>query len=262
MSGSPGGAQVPPAPGPLQVRALVGLATLVEGGTPGDIRTLDQLVADHGTVPVAERLASIDEYAGAVDGTVTSAAVLALTDADRIERTLLADGTSPEDAAATATALERLGWHLVVAVLDSRPGTRVRPPTGPVELGTRREFDVGHWRTLLAPLVEHPWSRYVDRLEADASVVEDPWIARLVAGCIEALRERTVDRERRAVAKAVREAVVRAGVTQKEFAALVGTSQSRFSTYINGQVVPSAAMLLRIRQMSHRLRTGVVRPAS
>lgn len=248
--------------GPLQVRALVALAALVEGALPGDVRVLHRLVAEHGPEAVAHRVESIDEYAGTGDRTVASAAVLVLTDTDRVVRTLLDDGESQEAAETAAAALEQVAWHLVVAGLDSRPGTRVGPFAERHELGTRSDFDVGRWRPLLAPLVEHPWSRYVDRLEAAAAAADDPWIARLVGGCVEALRQRTADRERRAVAKAIRDAVVVAGVTQKEFAALVGTSQSRFSTYINGQVVPSAAMLLRIRQMSHYLRTGVVRPAS
>lgn len=251
-----------PSPGPLQVRALVGLATLVEGGTSGDIRALDQLVAEHGSATVARLMTSIDDCARVARGRVTSTAVLVLTGTDRIEQALCADGDDPATAAATAARLEHVGWHLVVAPLVSRPGTGITPPAARFELGTRHDFDVRRWRALLTPALEHPWSLYVDHLEADAAAHADPWIARLVGGCVEALRELTADRERRAVAKAIRDAVALAGVTQKEFAALVGTSQSRFSTYINGQVVPSATMLLRIRQMSRYVRTGVVRPAS
>ena len=41
-------------------------------------------------------------------------------------------------------------------------------------------------------------------------------------------------------------AVERSGLTKSEFAALVGTSASRLSTYLGGKVTPSAALLIRI----------------
>jgi ribosome-binding protein aMBF1 (putative translation factor) len=52
--------------------------------------------------------------------------------------------------------------------------------------------------------------------------------------------------EREQVAARVREAIARSGLDRKEFAAAIGTSVSRLSTYATGRVCPSAAMLLRI----------------
>lgn len=50
------------------------------------------------------------------------------------------------------------------------------------------------------------------------------------------------------MAARVRAAVDRSGLTNAQFAALVGTSASRLSTYLSGQVTPSAAMLVRIEE--------------
>ena len=55
------------------------------------------------------------------------------------------------------------------------------------------------------------------------------------------------------VARLVRQAVLRSGLSAKEFAAHVGTSPSRLSTYMTGKVVPSAALLLEIRDAGERL---------
>ena len=52
------------------------------------------------------------------------------------------------------------------------------------------------------------------------------------------------------VAARVRAALDRAGTTKGEFAASVGTSASRLSTYLNGKVTPSAALLVRIERIA------------
>ena len=43
--------------------------------------------------------------------------------------------------------------------------------------------------------------------------------------------------------------------TQREFAAMAGTSASRLSTYVNGLVTPSATMMVRIRRVSELVQT-------
>jgi transcriptional regulator with XRE-family HTH domain len=40
------------------------------------------------------------------------------------------------------------------------------------------------------------------------------------------------------------------GLSRAEFAARIGTSPSRLSTYATGKVVPSAAMLVRMRRQA------------
>lgn len=51
-----------------------------------------------------------------------------------------------------------------------------------------------------------------------------------------------------AVAARVRDAIAASGLTASAFAAEVGTSASRLSTYASGRVTSSAAMLLRIER--------------
>jgi DNA-binding transcriptional regulator YiaG len=48
----------------------------------------------------------------------------------------------------------------------------------------------------------------------------------------------------------VRLAIAMSGLTAREFAARLGTSQSRLSTYATGKVTPSAALLMRIEHLA------------
>ena len=72
--------------------------------------------------------------------------------------------------------------------------------------------------------------------------------------------ERAISRARaRAVASEGDEVVTRirgareaSGLSVKEFAAEVGTSASRMSTYLSGRVTPSAAMLVRMERLAAR----------
>lgn len=60
--------------------------------------------------------------------------------------------------------------------------------------------------------------------------------------------------DRSEVAARVRAAVERSGLTDGQFASLVGTSASRLSTYLSAKVTPSAAMLVRIERAGSDLR--------
>ena len=62
-------------------------------------------------------------------------------------------------------------------------------------------------------------------------------------------RDEAVRREREVVAAEVRRLRDASGLSGQEFAARIGTSPSRLSTYASGKVVPSAALMVRMRQV-------------
>ena len=78
-------------------------------------------------------------------------------------------------------------------------------------------------------------------------------VAELLLETVRRARAATERAERAEVAGRVRAAVAASGLTARQFAAEVGTSPSRLSTYSTGAVQPNAAMLLRMEQTSHRL---------
>ena len=68
-------------------------------------------------------------------------------------------------------------------------------------------------------------------------------------------RKLAADAERDQVASEVRKLVARSGLSRQAFADRIGTSRSQLSTYMAGKVVPSAALMVRMRRVE-RLACG------
>jgi len=107
---------------------------------------------------------------------------------------------------------------------------------------------VPDWQPLFAEIRRSPWGRVARRIERYLSYREPDGVSTLFALAIDRARTGAEKEERAEVAARVREAVYRSGLTNAELALLVGTSASRLSTYLNGKVTPSAAMLVRIEK--------------
>jgi DNA-binding transcriptional regulator YiaG len=72
-------------------------------------------------------------------------------------------------------------------------------------------------------------------------------------GVVNRAREMAADSERAEVATEVRNLVSASGLSQQDFAARLGTSRSRLSTYMSGKVVPSAALIVRMRRVARQV---------
>lgn len=114
---------------------------------------------------------------------------------------------------------------------------------------------VGDWGPIFAEVRRSPWGRVARRVEQYLSYREPDGVSMLFALAIERARDDADQRDRTEVAARVRDAIDRSGLTNREFARLVGTSASRLSTYLSGKVTPSAAMLVRIERASRALGT-------
>ena len=112
---------------------------------------------------------------------------------------------------------------------------------------------IGDWMPILDELRTAPWGVVARKVQRWASGATEEPAAAFFSLAIDRVRQRAEAAERAEVVRRVRGAIERSGVTAAEFALLVGTSASRMSTYANGRVMPSAAMLLRIeRTGEHR----------
>lgn len=139
--------------------------------------------------------------------------------------------------------------------------------TGPAPtLSSRRDLleafasgDVLLWRRLVAAALAEPWAGRADEHLALLDRDQRPSEFASVRALAETARRLAEEDERRAVADHIRTTIASTGLTQREFAALVGTSPSRLSTYVTGTVTPSAAMLLRINRMAKHTRTAAAR---
>jgi transcriptional regulator with XRE-family HTH domain len=107
---------------------------------------------------------------------------------------------------------------------------------------------VADWQPVFAEIRRSPWGRVARRIERHLTYREPDGAGVLFALAIERARADSERADREQVAARVRVAVDRSGLTKAEFAALVGTSAPRLSTYLNGRVIPSAAMMLRIER--------------
>jgi DNA-binding transcriptional regulator YiaG len=121
-------------------------------------------------------------------------------------------------------------------------------PTEAVQAALERG-DLEHWRRLTAEINRCPWGRTARQVEEVLRHSRPYGVAELMESVIGRARTRAEDEERRTVAAEIRQAIADSGLTRAEFAARIGTSASRLSTYATGKVAPSATLMLRIRRL-------------
>jgi DNA-binding transcriptional regulator YiaG len=107
---------------------------------------------------------------------------------------------------------------------------------------------VSDWQPILRDVRERPWGRIASYVEHYTKNPDDEAAGVLFAAAVAQARKDREAQEREAVAARVRRAIEASGVSATEFAGRIGTSASRLSTYANGHVIPSAAMLVRIER--------------
>lgn len=227
------------------------LVALVLLGDAEDVVTLDSLIRAHGPERTAAIQAELDDLLGlGSDLPVTTMAIRVLGDVGALGERLADTGMSPAKVEATARRVHHQAFWLLLTGAEDLPRSRpIQTSAQLVDLlenGTAR-----HWRAALLPMIESPWGPYgehIGGLLREAALDE---VATALQECRTVYQQRQEQRERDAIAREIRRLVAISGLTQREFAVRIGTSPSRLSTYVNGRVVPSAAMLLRMRRVAH-----------
>ena len=108
------------------------------------------------------------------------------------------------------------------------------------------------WRRLAAAIQADPWGP-VARQVLEAIRLSHPYgTTELLEGVVARARTLAAESERADVASEVQALVARSGMSKQDFAERIGTSRSRLSTYISGAVVPSAALMVRMRRVALR----------
>lgn len=111
---------------------------------------------------------------------------------------------------------------------------------------------LGDWRRVAAVIYADPYGEVSRSVEDYLGYAEPTGQAALFRLVVDGARAALEDEERAEVARRVRAAVAASGLSRREFAAAVGTSASRLSTYCSAKVTPSAALLLRMEAVSAR----------
>lgn len=121
-------------------------------------------------------------------------------------------------------------------------------PTEAIQAALERG-DLDDWRRIVAEVKREPWGRIARQLEEVLNYSRPYGVGDAMAAVLERVRARAEASERAEVAAEVRRAIAQSGLSRAEFAARIGTSPSRLSTYATGRVTPSAALMVRIRRV-------------
>src|SRR5690625_4980606 len=115
---------------------------------------------------------------------------------------------------------------------------------------------IDEWQRLSAAIRERPWGRVARYVERAVALSQPYGVTELMTEIIERARRDAEQSERDEVSATIRELIATSGCTKAEFAASIGTSASRLSTYASGGVMPSAAMLVRMQRAASSLASG------
>lgn len=107
-----------------------------------------------------------------------------------------------------------------------------------------------HWRRLAAAINAAPWGPVARDVEEVLTYSRPYGVARTMERVIEQARRDTEAAERTAVATEIHRLIEESGLSRHAFASQIGTSTSRLSTYATGKVVPSAALMVRMRSVA------------
>jgi len=107
------------------------------------------------------------------------------------------------------------------------------------------------WRRLAKAIQADPWGPVAQQVLEAVRLVRPYGTAELLEGVVGRARKLAADSERSEVAAEVRRLVNDSGLSRNDFADRIGTSRSRLSTYMSGKVVPSAALMVRMRRVAH-----------
>lgn len=106
------------------------------------------------------------------------------------------------------------------------------------------------YRRLVAEIRTDPYGEVARRIERVLRYSRPYGAAALLEQALARHRARVAAAERAEVARRLATLVERSGLTRAEFAARLGTSASRLSTYLRGTVTPSAALLVRAERIA------------
>jgi hypothetical protein len=106
------------------------------------------------------------------------------------------------------------------------------------------------WSRLAAAIQADPWGPVAQQVLEAVRLSRPYGTAELLEGVVSRARKLAADSEREDVASEIRELVAKSGLPKQGFAERIGTSRTRLSTYMSGKVVPSAALMVRMRRVA------------
>lgn len=109
---------------------------------------------------------------------------------------------------------------------------------------------VREWARIADAIERRPWGEVARRVQTYLGYERPYGVAPLLEAVVARARHRAEERERATVASEVSELQDRSRLGAEGFARAIGTSRSRLSTYRTGTVMPSAALMVRMRDVA------------
>ena len=106
---------------------------------------------------------------------------------------------------------------------------------------------VPDWRRIAVHIDEHPFGLAAATLDEVLEYVADSVGAYLLRDRLEAARARAVEDAVRHEARELARLVASSGLSRRELARRIGTSESRLSTWLSGKKAPSGSTAAKIR---------------
>ena len=116
------------------------------------------------------------------------------------------------------------------------------------------------WRRLARVIEADPWGPVAQQVLEAIELAQPYGTGELLTRVIGQAREMALASERDEVASEVKRLVDVSGLSQRDFADRIGTSRSRLSTYASGKVMPSAALMVRMRRVARNAAEGAASP--
>ena len=234
----------------VAVGVLANMIGVVHFAAPSDFVTASQLAKRYGHRKVASVQNMVYELLGTgSEQPIATRWVMTLAMTDRVIEKLLDSGMEKAAAVDVAERCYQSCFWLVMAGVDpSAPGPILRSAEEAAHIWDHG--GLAAWRGQIAIIASNPWAPYGNELRELALAADRPETVHAIDEAVKVFRSRFERRERELVAREIRQLVAMSGLSQREFAAMAGTSASRLSTYVNGLVTPSATMMVRIRRVS------------
>ena len=243
----------------MTVAVMANLVAIVDFSEPVDFLTLSRLIKRYGHRPVAGVQSNVDDQLGSSSGMPLATRYAWLVGrSDEIVDGLVANGLDREKAQGVADRCHRSGFWLVVTDVDpDAPGPELTTVEDVVRCAEKG--GVPAWRGQVAIVAANPWAPYPAELHQLLTSCGHPGLADSLENIVKYYRDASEQRDRQLVAREIRRLVAVSGLSQRQFAALCGTSAPRLSTYVNGLVTPSASMMVRFTRVSERAQQRVRR---
>ena len=124
--------------------------------------------------------------------------------------------------------------------------------------------DLTIWQRIVTALKRDPFGRTARQVEEVLDTTSSYGIKQALHEVLGRLRADQEAEERAEVSRVIQRLIDRSGLSHREFASRIGVSTDDLTTYVNGEVSPSAALMVRMHRLAERFSkmraTGSTRP--